>query len=343
MAQSPPDLPLRLGGEEVVTGSWIEVHAPYDGRLLGRVARAGPAQVEKAIAIAASGSGAARKIPAFRRAEILRAIAGQVRSDRARYVDTIVAEAGKPRRYAEGEVDRALTTLALAAEESTRIPGEVLPVDIEPRGEGAFCAIRRFPVGPVTAITPFNFPLNLALHKVAPAIAAGNPVILKPSPRTPMTADLLARAVEGSGWPREAFSLLHADPDVARPLWTDERVACVSFTGSDAVGWKIKQEAARKKVILELGGNAAAVVCADADPRDAADKLAAAAFAYSGQVCIKAQRILLDRQIADAFLESFLAAARRMAPADPSDPSAVLGPMIDEESARRVESWVEEA
>jgi glyceraldehyde-3-phosphate dehydrogenase (NADP+) len=299
--------------------------------------------MERAIALAASGTGAARQIPAFARAEILRGIAAHVRSARARYVDTIVAEAGKPRRYAEGEVDRALTTLALAAEESTRIPGEVLPVDIEPRGEGAFCAIRRFPVGPVTAITPFNFPLNLALHKVAPAIAAGNPVILKPSPRTPLTADLLARAVEESGWPKAAFSLVHADPETARPLWTDDRIACVSFTGSDAVGWKIKQEAFRRKVILELGGNAAAIVCADADPREAADKLAAAAFAYSGQVCIKAQRILLDRKIADAFLESFVAAARQMAPADPSDPSAVLGPMIDEESARRVETWVEEA
>ncbi len=340
---SPPDLPLRLGGEEVGTGQWIEVRAPQDGRLLGRVARAGPAQVEKAIALAAAASVAAGRLPAFRRAEVLESIAESVRGARALYVETIVAEAGKPRRYAEGEVDRALTTLALAAEESTRISGEVLPVDIEPRGEGAFCAVRRFPVGPVTALTPFNFPLNLALHKLAPAIAAGNPVILKPSPRTPLTADLLARAVEKSGWPRPAFSLLHANPDEARPLWTDGRIACVSFTGSDAVGWKIKQEAFRKKVILELGGNAAAIVCADADPRDSAGKLAAAAFAYSGQVCIKAQRILVDRTIAETFLEAFVGAAREMTPADPSDPSTVMGPMIDEESARRVESWVEEA
>jgi acyl-CoA reductase-like NAD-dependent aldehyde dehydrogenase len=340
---SPPDLPLRLGGEEVVTGCWIDVRAPYDGRLLGRVARAGPAEVEKSIALAASAREAAGRLPAFRRAEILRTIAGEVRDGRQRFIETIIAEAGKPRRYAEGEVDRALVTLSLAAEESTRIAGEVLPVDIEPRGAGAFCAVRRFPVGPVTAITPFNFPLNLALHKVAPAIAAGNPVILKPSPRTPLTADLLARAVEKSGWPGAAFSLIHADPDDARPLWTDDRIACVSFTGSDAVGWKIKQEAFRRKVILELGGNAAAIVCSDADPQDAAAKLATAAFAYSGQVCIKAQRILLDRQIAEAFLGAFLGAARRMTPCDPSDSSAVLGPMIDEESARRVEAWVEEA
>jgi len=203
--------------------------------------------------------------------------------------------------------------------------------------------VRRFPVGPTAAITPFNFPLNLALHKVAPAIAAGNPVILKPSPRTPLTADLLARAVEASGWPKKAFSLVHADPEVARSLWTDERIRCVSFTGSDAVGWKIKEEAAKKKVILELGGNAAAIVCADADWKGAAEKLATAAFAYAGQVCIKAQRLFVAREVYDRFREAFLEASRKIEPKDPEDPTAVLGPMIDEASAKRVEAWVEEA
>jgi glyceraldehyde-3-phosphate dehydrogenase (NADP+) len=336
-------LPLRIGGEEVVTGEWIEVRSPQTGALLGRAAKAGAREVERAIAGAAESFPETRRMPAHRRAEILRAIAADVRALRSRYADTIVGEAGKPRQYAEAEVARGLTTLELAAEEATRIGGEVLPVDIEPRGEGAFCAVRRFPVGPVTAITPFNFPLNLALHKVAPAIAAGNPVILKPSPRTPMTADLLARSVEKSAWPRKAFSLLHADPDLARPLWTDERIRCVSFTGSDSVGWKIKQEASRKKVILELGGNAAAVVCADADIGQASQKLAVAAFAYAGQVCIKAQRLFVAREIWRPFLDAFLAAARGIEPGDPANPRTVLGPMIDEESARRVEEWVEEA
>jgi glyceraldehyde-3-phosphate dehydrogenase (NADP+) len=343
MNRFPSDLPLRICGEEVVTGEWIEVRSPQTGELLGRAAKAGPKEVERAIAGAAESFRETRRIPAHRRAEILRAIAADVRAERSRFSETIIGEAGKPRQYAEAEVARGLTTLALAAEESTRIGGEVLPVDIEPRGEGAFCAVRRFPVGPVAAITPFNFPLNLVLHKVAPAIAAGNPVVLKPSPRTPMTADLLARAVEKSGWPKKAFSLLHADPDVARPLWTDDRIRCVSFTGSDTVGWKIKQEAARKKVILELGGNAAAIVCADADVADAAKKLAAAAFAYAGQVCIKAQRLFVAREIWQPFLDAFLAAARGMEPGDPLDGKTVLGPMIDEESARRVEEWVEEA
>lgn len=195
----------------------------------------------------------------------------------------------------------------------------------------------------MTAITPFNFPFNLVLHKVAPAIAAGCSVILKPSPRTPMTADAVARAIEESGWPARAFSLVHADPDVARPLWTDARVRCVSFTGSDAVGWKIKGEASRKKVTLELGGNAAAIVCADADVEDAAKKLALAAFAYGGQVCIKAQRLFVERSIREPFLAAFLAASRSIEPADPEDQATVLGPMIDEESARRVSAWVKEA
>jgi acyl-CoA reductase-like NAD-dependent aldehyde dehydrogenase len=336
-------IPLRIGGADVTTGSWIDVRSPFSGELLARVAKAGPPEIEAAIAAAVEGFGESRRLPAHRRADALRSIAAWLDARRAEAADTIVAEAGKPVRFAEAEVARGLTTLRLASEEATRIGGELLPVDIEARGEGAFCAVRRFAVGPVTAITPFNFPLNLALHKIAPALAAGCSVILKPSPRTPLTADLVARAVAQSGWPAKAFSLVHADPEAARPLWTDPRVRCVSFTGSDAVGWKIKEEASRKKVTLELGGNAAAIVCADADVEDAAKKLAVAAFAYGGQVCIKAQRLLVARDIRQPFVAAFLAAARSIEPADPKDPATVLGPMIDEESARRVEAWVAEA
>ena len=337
------DLPLRIAGKEVTTGDWIEVRSPQSGALLGRVARAGAPQIDTAIAAADRSFRETRRIPSHRRAAILRSLEEDLVSRRREYVETIIAEAGKPRRYAEAEVDRASITLRLASEEATRIRGEVLPVDIEPRGEGALCVVRRFPVGPVTAITPFNFPLNLVLHKVAPAIAAGNPILLKPSPRTPMTADLLTRAIEASDWPAEAFSLIHAEPDVARALWTDPRIRFVSFTGSDAVGWKIKQEASRQKVTLELGGNAAAIVCADANVPEAVSKLADASFSYAGQVCIKAQRIFVAREIEREFVDAFVSAARAIVPMDPSDPAAVLGPMIDEESARRVESWVAEA
>jgi glyceraldehyde-3-phosphate dehydrogenase (NADP+) len=337
------DLPLRIGGAEVTTGDWIEVHSPWSGERIARVARAGAAEIERAIASAAEGFAETRRLPAHRRAEILRRVREELEKRRAELVRTIVAEAGKPRRFAEAEVERGLTTVRLASEEATRLGGEVVPVDIEPRGEGAFCAVRRFPAGPVSAITPFNFPLNLVLHKVAPALAVGNPVILKPSPRTPVTADLVARAVEASGWPVKAFSLVHTEPEIARPLWTDRRIACVSFTGSDAVGWKIKAEAARRKVILELGGNAAAIVCADADPQDAAGRLATAAFAYGGQVCIKAQRLFVARSIYEPFVTAFLAAARKIEPGDPDSEATTLGSMIDTESAARVESWVGEA
>lgn len=338
-----PDLPLRLCGEEAVTGEWIEVHSPHSGKLLARVAKAGKAEVERAIAGAMESFTETKRLPAHERAAILRTIAAWLQERRSELASTIVSEAGKPVRFAEAEVERGLMTLRLASEEATRIGGDLLPVDIEPRGEGAFCAVRRFPVGPTAAITPFNFPLNLALHKVAPAIAVGNPIIHKPSPRTPLTADLLARAVAASSWPKKAYSLVHADPDVARPLWTDERIRCVSFTGSDVVGWKIKGEAEKKKVILELGGNAAAIVCEDADWRDAAGKLATAAFAYAGQVCIKAQRLFVAREVHDSFREAFLEAARKIEPRDPEDREAVLGPMIDVAAATRVEEWVEEA
>ena len=337
------DLPLRIAGEEVTTGAWIEVRSPWSGELVARVSKAGPAEIDRAIAAAVDGFQETRALPAWRRAEILRKLSHELEVRRSEIVSTIVAEAGKPIRYSEAEVDRGLTTVRLASEEATRLEGEIVPVDIEPRGEGAFCAVRRFPVGPVSAITPFNFPLNLALHKVAPALAAGNPVILKPSPRTPVTADLLARAVESSGWPKKAFSLVHADPDVARPLWTDDRIRCVSFTGSDAVGWKIKGEAARRKVILELGGNAAAIVCEDADVEEAAGKLATAAFAYAGQVCIKAQRLFVARPVYERFVDALLSATKKLEPSNPSEPSAVLGPMIDAENAERVASWVAEA
>lgn len=337
------ETPLHIGGSEVFTGDWIEVRSPQSGELLARAAKARPSEIEAAIAGAAESFAESRNLPGYRRAQILREIQSEVARRRTEYVETIIAEAAKPRRFAEAEVDRALITLSLASEEATRIGGELVPTDIEPRGEGSFCVVRRFPVGPVTAITPFNFPLNLVLHKLAPALAAGNPVLVKPSPRTPLTAELLAQAVAASGWPKKAFSLIHADPDTARPLWTDERIRCVSFTGSDEVGWRIKQEAARKKVVLELGGNAAAIVCEDADVRDAAGKLSTAAFAYAGQVCIKAQRLFVAREIFERFRDEFLAAARKIAPADPAEPTSVLGPMIDQASAERVESWIAEA
>ncbi|HET7453878.1 MAG TPA: aldehyde dehydrogenase family protein, partial [Thermoanaerobaculia bacterium] len=278
-----------------------------------------------------------------KRAEALRAIAAGIGRRRSEFAEAIVAEAGKPIRYAEGEVDRAIVTFTLAAEEAARIGGEILAVDLEPRSENLWCGVERFPKGVVAALTPFNFPLNLLAHKVAPAIACGCPVVAKPSPRTPRAARLLAEESAKTAWPAAAFSVVECDNADAPALWRDARVAVVSFTGSDAVGWRVKEEAPRKTVVLELGGNAAAIVHADADLETAAKKLAVSAFAYGGQVCIKAQRILVARPVLSAFLDRFAAAARALAPGDLRDPRTGLCPLIDDEAARRVASWVDEA
>ena len=301
------------------------------------------AGIARAIGLARDAFPQTRGFPTWKRAEALRAIAAGIARRRGEFTEAIVAEAGKPARYADGEVDRAIVTFTLAAGEAARIGGEVLPVDLEPRAENLWCEVERFPKGVVAALTPFNFPLNLLAHKVAPAIACGCPVVAKPSPRTPLAARLLAEEAAKTDWPTAAFSVVECDNADAPALWRDPRVAVVSFTGSDAVGWKIKEEAPRKTVILELGGNAAAIVHDDADLDAAARRLAASAFAYAGQVCIKAQRILVSRRVLAPFLDRFGAAARALPAGDLRDPRTALCPMIDDEAARRVAAWIDEA
>lgn len=307
------------------------------------VSPADRATVARAIARAEEAFPQTRGLASGRRAAILRRIREGVESRKEEFVESIVAEAGKPVRFARGEVERGLVTLALAAEEATRIGGEILPVDLDSRAEGAWCAVERFPKGIVSALTPFNFPLNLVVHKVAPAIACGCPVLLKPSPRTPGPAALLAEEIAKTEWPAGGFALLVCRNEDAPPLWRDDRIAVVSFTGSDAVGWSIKQEAARKTVVLELGGNAGAIVAEDADLSNAAERLAVSAFGYAGQVCIKAQRIFAARPIYDDFLLRFVRATEALRAGDLRDPATVVSPLIDEEAARRVSSWIEEA
>jgi glyceraldehyde-3-phosphate dehydrogenase (NADP+) len=303
----------------------------------------GPREIEEALAAAALSFPVTRKLPSRERAGILDAVAQGVERRKGEFVEAIVADAKKPIRFALAEVERCLQTLRLASEEATRIGGEILPVDGDPRGDGAWCVVERYPRGVVTALSPFNFPLNLAVHKVAPALATGCPILLKPSPRTPTPAQLLAEEISRTAWPREAFSLVLCRNEDAFPLWRDPRVAVVSFTGSDAVGWRIKEEAPRKSVVLELGGNAGAIVAEDAELDDAVSKLLLSAFGYSGQVCIKAQRIFVARPLFAEFLERFAAEAGELPSGDLRDPKTVLSPLIDEETAKRVESWVNEA
>jgi glyceraldehyde-3-phosphate dehydrogenase (NADP+) len=252
-------------------------------------------------------------------------------------------EAGKPVKAARTEVDRAIFTFTVAAEESTRIHGEYLSLDWQEYTAGRWGIVRRFPLGPVAGITPFNFPLNLVAHKVAPAIAAGCPLVLKPAPQTPLTALMLAEAVQEAGWPDGALNVLPLSNEDAELLVSDERIKLISFTGSAAVGWDIKRRAGKKKVLLELGGNAGVIVHSDADLEHAAGRCVAGGFAYAGQSCISVQRILVERPVLGRFTELLLAGVAKLKTGDPLDESADLGPLIRESDAIRATQWVEEA
>ncbi|HET6679988.1 MAG TPA: aldehyde dehydrogenase family protein [Gemmatimonadaceae bacterium] len=337
-----PTLSLPIAGERVDSGDFDEIRDPLTGYLLARVPLASAADMDRAIATAHDVS-RRPPLPTHRRVEILEGIVERIRAHHAELTGTIVAEAGKPLQFARGEVDRAVQTFSLAVAEARNVDGGILPGDLQPRGEGYTILYRRFPAGVVGAIAPFNFPLNLVAHKLAPAIAVGNPVVLKPPMQAPLTALRLAELCFDAGLPREYLSVTHARPDVAEQLATDPRIAVLSFTGSGRVGWHLKAVAGRKRVILELGGNAAAIVHEDADLAATASRCAVGAFAYAGQVCIKVQRLLVHRPVFDAFLETFVAATRSLVVGDPRDASTVLGPMIDDAAADRVMAWVDEA
>ncbi|GAC1501605.1 MAG: aldehyde dehydrogenase family protein [Vulcanimicrobiaceae bacterium] len=335
--------PLPIAGTMRATATREPVLNPYDGRVVATVGVADAADMEDAIA------GARRAFEHFRhwspydRKCVLSRIAELLRERKASFVQTMIAESGKPRAFSEIEVERAVTTFGLAAEEATRLDGEFFTLAIAPGAAQTSALVSRFPIGVVGAIAPFNFPLNLVAHKLGPAFAVGNPVVLKPPPQAPVTALLLAEACYDAGIPRDVLSVVHAPVDVAQSLATDERVALLSFTGSAAVGWHLKSIAGKKRVVLELGGNAAAIVCRDADLAWAAKRCALGAFGQSGQVCISVQRVLVDETVFDAFLEAFKTETDALPAGDPDDPQTVLGPMIDAASASRVQSWIREA
>jgi acyl-CoA reductase-like NAD-dependent aldehyde dehydrogenase len=334
---------LLIGGRAVAAPDADAVTNPYTGETLAQVPLAGPEQVELAIAAAAQAFEPFAAWPAHRRAAVLCAVAEGIAARRAELADAIVAEGGKPVTQALGEVDRAVTTFSIAAEEAKRVGGEVIPADTTPAGEGCVALTRRFAVGPVTAISPFNFPLNLVAHKLAPALAVGCPVVLKPPVQTPLTPLMLAEIVAAAGAPEGAFTVLPCKVEPAQALITDDRMAVLSFTGSAAVGWKLKALAGKKRVTLELGGNAAVIVCPGTDLKAAAARIAWGAFAYAGQVCISVQRILVHASVHDAFVEALVAATRALPVGDPRDPQTVVGPLIDAGAADRVTAWVEEA
>ena len=335
---------LYIGGEWVEGGTPLEVRNKYTGEVIGSVPQARQEDVDADIAAAREAAPAIADMPAYRRGQILARVAQRIQERREEFARTIAAEAGKALKYARAEVDRAISTFTIASEEAKRIHGETIALDAVPAGEGYFGFYVRRPVGVVAAIAPFNFPLNLVAHKVAPAIAAGNPVVLKPASSTPLTSVLLCQVLEEAGLPRGAINLVVGPGQtVGEWLVSDPRVAKVTFTGSPEVGERITRLAGIKKVTLELGNTSPVIVAPDADLDLVARRCAVGAYYNSGQVCISVQRIYAESPVYEPFTEKFVRASEQMVVGDPLDERVDVGPMIDEREARRIEQWVHEA
>ena len=335
--------PFLIGGQWRTSESAQEVRSPFTGESLARVSYASRSEVEEAVALAQAASVEMRILPRYEVAESLHRFADYIRTRREDFARTIATESGKPITAARGETDRAVSTFTFAAEEARRFTGESVPVDTQAIGRGRFGWTERVPRGVIFGITPFNFPLNLVAHKVAPALASRNSIIVKPSPRTPLTALMLGEAFLESGLPKGALQVIPMEIELIDLLLMDERVGMVSFTGSAEVGWRLRERAARKMVTLELGGNAPVIVDETADVAYSVERSAMAAFNYAGQVCISAQRILLHQKIADEWTARFVERARNLRTGDPLDEATELSVMITEEAARRAESWIAEA
>jgi acyl-CoA reductase-like NAD-dependent aldehyde dehydrogenase len=342
MAVTVQERKLLLDGEWIETGEWHEVRSPYSGEPIGRVPQAGAEHARRAVDAAARAM--ADPMPAHKRAEILDGVAALLRERRDEVAATITAEAGKPLKAARVEADRAVSTFTMAAVEARRLAGEVVPMDASPAGVGKFAYTIRVPIGVVGAITPFNFPLNLVGHKVAPALAAGCAVVLKPAGQTPLSALLLAELETEAGLPSGWLNVLVGpSAEIGDVLVEDERVRLITFTGSAEVGWKIRERAARKKVNLELGNATPVIVEADSDLEDVATKLAANAFAFAGQSCISVQRVYVHEEAYEDFVSRFVPKVEALKVGDPADEETDVGPLIDEGARERILSWIEEA
>ena len=333
---------LLVGGEWVETGDWIDVRSPYSGEAVGRVPKAGADETRKSIDAAVEAM--RDPLPAHKRAEILVKVAGDLGRRHEEVAQTICAEAGKPLKAARVEASRAMSTYTMAAVQARTLAGDVVPMDASQAGEGKLAFTLRVPIGVVGAISPFNFPLNLVAHKIAPALAAGCAVVLKPASATPLSALLLAELEQEAGLPPGWLNVVAgSSAEIGDVLVGDERVAALTFTGSGDVGWKLKERAPRKHVALELGNATPVIVEADADLDDAAARLAGNAFSFAGQSCISVQRIYVARDAYDAFLERFLPRVEALVVGDPADEQTDVGPLIDADAKDRVLEWVGES
>jgi acyl-CoA reductase-like NAD-dependent aldehyde dehydrogenase len=334
---------IYLGGEFVTTEKKLEIRNPFSGEVFAHTFQATEKELEKAIEKAEKVKEELKKLPSYKRCAILLEIASAIKNNRQRLAEVLAMESGKPIRYALGEIDRSMQTFTIAAEESKRLPKEYMSLDWTVAGENKEGLVNYFPIGLVAGIAPFNFPMNLAVHKIAPAIATGCPIILKPASATPLSTLELAKIIDQTELPKGALSILPCDRKTGNMLVTDERFRLLSFTGSPEVGWEMKKNAGKKKVVLELGGNAGVIVCASADINEAVKKGIVSGFAYSGQICIHAQRFFIHESRFDSFVKQYLEETKKLKAGDPLDPFTEISSMIDQQNADRVEAWVNEA
>jgi len=335
---------LWIDGKWKETNKYVRLNAPYDGAELAEIADAEPADVELAIAAAGRAAKVMRSMPAYRRSAILERLSDLLAERREEAARIVAKEAAKPLKAALAEIDRTVVTYKFAAEEAKRIHGETVPMDAAPGGEGRIAYTRREPIGVVGAITPFNFPMNLVAHKVGPALAAGNAIVLKPAPQTPLSAFFIAELLHEAGLPEGALNVVTGDGKrVGEQIVGDRRVGAVSFTGSVAVGAAIRAQAGLKRVILELGSNSAVIVDDDADVDAVARRCAEGAFGYQGQVCISLQRIYANERIADELAGKIAEAAAKLVVGDPLDPATDISAMISAREAERASAWIDEA
>ena len=336
--------PLYLNNRAVQSNTDLEVTDKYTGKLAFKTALATPDIIEEGIAGAVRAAEPMARLPAYERQGVLQHCVDRFKARFDELAYSLCVEAGKPIKDSEGEVTRLIDTFRIAAEESVRMTGELQPLDISPRAKGYMGIWKRVPIGPCSFVSPFNFPLNLAAHKIAPAIAVGCPFVMKPASRTPLGALIMGEVLaECDVLPEGAFSILPAHRDGADMFTTDERLKLLSFTGSPAVGWDLKARAGKKKIVLELGGNAAVIVDRDADLDDALERVIFGAFYQSGQSCIKVQRIIIHEAIYDEFKAMLVKRTKSLVPGDPKDRKTFIGPMIDVKEAQRLDDWVEDA
>ncbi|TWT41531.1 aldehyde dehydrogenase family protein [Botrimarina hoheduenensis] len=335
--------PFYLANKPEAPNTDLEVTDKFTGAVATRVAMASSADIERGIAAAVKATEPMRLMRPYERQAVLQHCVDRFRDRADELAMSLCIEAGKPIKDARGEVARLIDTFRIAAEEAVRIDGEIPTLEISARARGYRGFVQRVPIGPCSFISPFNFPLNLAAHKVAPAIAAGCPFVLKPASRTPIGAIVIGEVLAETDLPAGAFSILPCHRDGADQFTTDERLKLLSFTGSPAVGWDLKARAGKKPVILELGGNAACVVDEDADLDDAVGRLVIGAFYQSGQSCIGVQRILVHEKIYDALKEKLIAATKKLIAGDPKKEDTFIGPMISEGEAKRLDGWIQSA